>query len=75
MEYPSGQSSTDGGSDVGRFHILLGQDGGGKSYAIDAILTTLTSEHNFNADNYKVYATTGKAAILIGRSTLHSYKE
>eukprot|EP00957_Ditylum_brightwellii_P125360 9554536-Ditylum_brightwellii.AAC.1 len=50
---PSGKSSTDGGSDVGRLHNLLGQGGGGKSYAIDAILTTLTSEHNFTADNYK----------------------
>eukprot|EP00957_Ditylum_brightwellii_P211333 15366057-Ditylum_brightwellii.AAC.1 len=40
---PSGQSSTDGDSDVGRLHILLGQSGGGKSYAIDAIFTTLTS--------------------------------
>eukprot|EP00957_Ditylum_brightwellii_P121156 9240136-Ditylum_brightwellii.AAC.1 len=38
---PSEQSSTDGGSDVGRLCILLGQGGGGKSYAIDAILTTL----------------------------------
>eukprot|EP00957_Ditylum_brightwellii_P158686 12077843-Ditylum_brightwellii.AAC.1 len=60
---------------TGVFFILLGQDGVGKAYAIDAILTTLTSEHNFNADNYKMYATTGKTAILIGRSTLHSYKE
>eukprot|EP00957_Ditylum_brightwellii_P148625 11315679-Ditylum_brightwellii.AAC.1 len=25
---PSGQSSIDGGSDVGRLHILLGQGGG-----------------------------------------------
>ena len=72
---PSGQSSTDGGSDVGRLHILLGQGGGGKSYAIDAILTTLTSEHNFTAENYKVCATTGKAASLIGGSTLHAHKE
>eukprot|EP00957_Ditylum_brightwellii_P173088 13177278-Ditylum_brightwellii.AAC.1 len=72
---PSGKSSTEGGSDVRRFHIFLGQGGGGKSYAIDAILTTLTSEHNFNADNYKVCATTGKAATLIGESSLHSHKE
>eukprot|EP00957_Ditylum_brightwellii_P043003 3257514-Ditylum_brightwellii.AAC.1 len=72
---PSGQSSSDGGSDVGRLHILLGQGGGGKSYAINAIITTLTSEHNYNADNYKVCATTGKAATLIGGSILHSHKE
>eukprot|EP00957_Ditylum_brightwellii_P198420 15120701-Ditylum_brightwellii.AAC.1 len=63
---PSGQSSNDGGSDVGRLQILLGQGGGGKSYAIDTILTTSTSEHNFIADNNKVCTTTGKAAILIG---------
>eukprot|EP00957_Ditylum_brightwellii_P088495 6740004-Ditylum_brightwellii.AAC.1 len=50
---PSGQSSNDGGSYVSRLHILLGQGGGGKSYATDAILTTLTSEHNFTADNHK----------------------
>eukprot|EP00957_Ditylum_brightwellii_P057909 4390507-Ditylum_brightwellii.AAC.1 len=71
----SEQSSTNGGSDVGRLHILLDQGGGGKSYAIDFILTTLNSEYNVIADNYKVYATNGKAAILIGGSALHSHKE
>eukprot|EP00957_Ditylum_brightwellii_P212201 15367066-Ditylum_brightwellii.AAC.2 len=58
---PSGKSSTDGDSDMGRLYILLGQGGGGKSYATDDILTTLTSEYKFTADNY--------------RSTLHSHKE
>eukprot|EP00957_Ditylum_brightwellii_P173902 13239269-Ditylum_brightwellii.AAC.1 len=70
-----GKSSTDGDSDVGRLHILLSQGGGRKLYAIDAIITTLTSEHNFNADNYKVCATIDKAATLIGGSNLHSHKE
>eukprot|EP00957_Ditylum_brightwellii_P067464 5120896-Ditylum_brightwellii.AAC.1 len=72
---PSGQSSTDSGSDVGRLHILLGKVVGGKYYAIDAILTTLTSENSFTADNYNVCATTGKAASLIRGSTLHAHKE
>eukprot|EP00957_Ditylum_brightwellii_P177035 13486735-Ditylum_brightwellii.AAC.2 len=72
---PSGQSSTDGVSNVGGLHILLGQGGDGKSYAINDILTILSSEYKFNADNYKVCATTGNAATLIGGSTLHSHKE
>eukprot|EP00957_Ditylum_brightwellii_P082759 6292304-Ditylum_brightwellii.AAC.1 len=72
---PSGKSSTDGDSDVGKLHILLGQGGGGKPYTIDGNLTALTSEHNFNADNYKVCDTTGKAATLIKESTLHSHKD
>eukprot|EP00957_Ditylum_brightwellii_P103349 7876131-Ditylum_brightwellii.AAC.1 len=72
---PSGQSSTDGGNDVGRLHILFGQVGGGKSYAFNAILTTLTFEHNLNADNYKVCATSCKLPTLIGGSTFHSHKE
>eukprot|EP00957_Ditylum_brightwellii_P000654 50945-Ditylum_brightwellii.AAC.1 len=50
----SGHSSTDCGSDLDRLYILLDQGGDGKTYAIDVILPTLTSEHNFNADNYKV---------------------
>eukprot|EP00957_Ditylum_brightwellii_P208786 15358929-Ditylum_brightwellii.AAC.1 len=73
--FPSGKSSTDGGSDLSRLHILLVQGSGGKSYDIDVILTTLTSEHNFTADNYKVCATIGKAATLIGGSNLYSHKE
>eukprot|EP00957_Ditylum_brightwellii_P171221 13034442-Ditylum_brightwellii.AAC.1 len=46
---PRRQFSTDGGSDVGRLHMLLGQGGGGKACAIDAILTTLISKYNFTA--------------------------
>eukprot|EP00957_Ditylum_brightwellii_P192743 14675995-Ditylum_brightwellii.AAC.1 len=72
---PTGQSSIDSGSDVYRLYILLGQDVGGKSYAIDTILTTLTFEQNFTADNYKVCVTTGKAVALIEASTPHSQKE
>eukprot|EP00957_Ditylum_brightwellii_P016999 1281464-Ditylum_brightwellii.AAC.1 len=60
---------------MGRLHILLGKGGGGKSYTINAILTTLTSEDNFTAENYKVCATTGKAASLIVGSTLHAHEK
>eukprot|EP00957_Ditylum_brightwellii_P017986 1355253-Ditylum_brightwellii.AAC.1 len=72
---PSGKSSADGDSDVGRLHILFCQGGRGKPYVIDVILTTLTSEHNFTVDNYKVCAVTGKAATLIGGSTLCYHEE
>eukprot|EP00957_Ditylum_brightwellii_P075810 5761933-Ditylum_brightwellii.AAC.1 len=47
----------------------------GSLNAIYAILTTLTSEHSFNAGNYKVCTTTGKAATLIRGSTLYSHKD
>eukprot|EP00957_Ditylum_brightwellii_P210475 15365016-Ditylum_brightwellii.AAC.1 len=69
------ESSTDGGEDIGRLQMMLGQGGGGKSYVIDAIITTLIERHQFTEDNYKVCATTGKAATLVGGSTLHAVKE
>eukprot|EP00957_Ditylum_brightwellii_P048059 3649286-Ditylum_brightwellii.AAC.1 len=65
---PSGQSSTGGGSDLGRLHILLDQSGGEKTYAIDTICTALTSKQNFTVDDNKVCATTGKAVTLIGEA-------
>lgn len=39
------KSSTDGGEGIGRLQILLGEGGTGKSYSIDAVITTLMNEH------------------------------
>ena len=74
QEDPSG-SSTDEGDGIGRLQLLLGEGGVGKSFVIDAVLTTLKSKHDWSEDNFSVYATTGKAAISVGGSTVHNYKD
>eukprot|EP00957_Ditylum_brightwellii_P017874 1345913-Ditylum_brightwellii.AAC.1 len=70
-----GESSTDGGIDIGRLQILIGQDGGGKSHTINSIIATLENDHGFTGEDYNICGITGKASSLIGGSTLHSHKE
>ena len=68
-------SSTDGGTGPGRLFLVLGEGGTGKSYAVDAICSTLKLEHGFTDKNIRLMATTGKAATVIGGCTLHSHRE
>ena len=70
-----GESSTDGGDNIGRLHMLLGAGGCGKSFVIDAVITTLTSNHGWNKDKYSVHATTGKAATNVNGSTFQNFKD
>ena len=70
-----GESRTEGGNGIGRLQILLGQGGGGKSFTINSIITTLIQQHSFDQKNYRLCATTGKAATVINGSTVHSVKE
>ena len=65
-------SSTDGGPDISRLMILRGVGGTGKSFTINAVLSTLERDHGFSKDNYLVLATTGKAATVIQGATVHS---
>jgi len=60
---------------LGNLQIILGQGGCGKSYTIDAIISTLTSEHSWQNENFYVYATTGKAASNINGSTFQNYTD
>ena len=67
-------SRTDGGSGIGRLQMLLGEGGCGRSFVIDAVITSLKCRHNWNDDNFSIYATTGKAAATsVGGSTFLSY--
>ena len=70
---PPGQSSTDGGSDIGRLICTIGQGGSGKSYVADSALTTLEESHGWGDNCSAVFATTAKAAIVLNGSTVHSY--
>ena len=69
---PPMQSSTDGGSDIGRLICVLGQGGSGKSHVADGVLTTLRESHGWGTTDFAVFATTGKAATVLDASTLHS---
>ena len=53
-------SSTDGGSDISRLQTVTGVGGTGKSYVIDAIVTTLVESHEFELDHIALFAPTGK---------------
>ena len=67
-------SSTDGGDGIGRLQLLIGSGGSGKSYVLDAAITTLQKLYNWNDTNMiGVFATTGKAATNIGGSTIQNY--
>ena len=67
-------SSTDGGDGIGRLQLLLGSSGSGKSYVLNAAITTLQKLYNWNDTNMiGVFATTGKAATNIGGSTIQNY--
>ena len=68
-------SITDGGDGIGRLQILLGAGGTGKSFVIDAVITTLSQRYNWTDDKYSIHATTGKAATSIGGSTIQNYKD
>ena len=70
-----GESSTDGGEQIGRLQILLGAGGCGKSYVIDAVINTLTLQHGWASDRYGIYATTGKAATSINGYTIQNYSQ
>ena len=50
--------------------LLLGRAGGGKSYVVDAIMSSLSEA----VTRVKLMATTGKAGFIIGGSTVHSWK-
>ena len=69
-----GTSSTDGGDMLGRLLLLLGQGGSGKSHTVNSIITTLTRQYGFKEAQFPCFATTGKAAAILGGSTLHSWK-
>jgi len=69
------ESIIDGGNDVSRLLLCLGQGGYGKSYILDSIVITLKHKHSFNNENYLVMVPTEKAASGICRSILHSLKK
>ena len=71
----SKESSTDSGNGIGCLQILLGEGGCAKSFVIDSVITTLTSDYSWSKEEYSIYATTGKAATSIGGSTVHNYKD
>lgn len=68
-------SATDSGDGIGRLQLLLGKGGCGKSYVLDAVLTTLADEHGINLEEVAVFGTTGKTACLIQGSNVHSWSE
>jgi len=70
-----GASSTDGGRGFARLVMLLGLGGTGKSFTVDSIITTLHHQHGYSPEQIPCFATTGKAATIIGGSTLHSWKQ
>ena len=56
-----------------RLQLLLGAGGCGKTFLIDAALTTLKTKFNIESKKILITATTGKAATGIGGSTIYSY--
>ena len=69
------QSVTDGGTNISRLQIIIGQGGSGKSHALDSVITSLKNKHGYRDDNFLVLAPTGKAASNISGNTIHSHKE
>ena len=67
-DYQQGFSSTDGGKGLARCMLLLGHGGTGKWTAINAIRVQLQEEWEM------VMAPTGKAATVIGGSTIFNHK-
>ena len=63
---------TETDDDCSRLMILRGVGGTGKSFVINAVLSTLQQHHNFDTDEFMVLATTGKAATVIQGATVHS---
>ena len=69
------ESSTDGGTEIGRLLILLGQGGSGKSYTINTIITTLQNTFNYTDFNYTIFVTVGNTDTAVQGSTVHSHTE
>ena len=67
------ESETEGGTEIGRLQILLGAGGTGKSFVIDAVITTLADKYGWNDEQFSIHATTGKAATNIGGTTIQNY--
>ena len=68
LQYEKGFSSTDGGPGFSRLIFLRGCGGTGKSHCVNAVRNSL------DACQEAVMATTGKAATVIGGSTVFSKK-
>ena len=69
------ESISEGGEGVSRLLLILGKGGCGKSFVLDAAITTLKNKFSYTDENYLVMAPTGKAASNVCGSTLHSHKE
>lgn len=59
----------------GRLLIVRGVGGTGKSFVINATLTTLSRECGLSEEDFLVMATTAKAASVINGCTLHSARD
>jgi excinuclease UvrABC helicase subunit UvrB len=46
------KSQTDGGNGIGRLQFLLGKGGTGKSFNLNAVITSLKQDLNFTSANY-----------------------
>jgi hypothetical protein len=64
LDYDEGESCTDGGTGFSRLIFLRGQGGSGKSTCVNAARAQL------DPGDEAVMATTGKAATVIGGSTV-----
>jgi hypothetical protein len=74
VKAPPGSSKTDTElGEFGRCFLLRGQGGTGKSFTIDAICNSVSQCYGEGASS--IMATTGKAATVIGGSTVHSTKQ
>jgi hypothetical protein len=74
IEAPAGTSKTDSElGDFGRCFLLRGQGGTGKSFTIDSLCHSVSELYGEGASS--IMATTGKAATVIGGSTVHSSKQ
>lgn len=68
------ESSTDGGEGIGRLQLLLGKGGTGKSFNLNAVITSLKSRLNFSRENYSKHGTTGIAATNINGTTIQNWR-
>ena len=53
---------------------MLGKGGTGKSFNLDAVVTSLKEELSYTSANYSKHGTTGIAASNINGTTIHSWK-
>ena len=68
LAYSPGESSTDGGDGFSRCILLRGRGGTGKSHTINSIRSQL------QPCEQRTFAPTGKAATIIGGSTIYNAK-